>query len=124
MKKEQLQLSSFLPLRETAKKILAEDQTAQQALVFLGTDGRIFAAAIHWIVEGCHEDEEKLLNRMEAENLLPQVLGMVCMWRGGELDIPSAYFRKRFRQKVSPEDVFILLSGKDGAMVKPFSCIG
>lgn len=77
-------------LLEEARRLLAQHPAADQVIA-AAAEGRVYGFANHRPWED-HTDEDRFLAGLTGED--PRVLGLVCMWNNGGVDLPSIYLRR------------------------------
>lgn len=107
---------------EQMQKILENTLTKLRSRAETGeSEGQLLAvvteAGTHYFeINHGTKDEAAALAALGQDR---RALAVLCMWKGGELDVPSMYFRKGLLD-LNPEngEAWILLQGEDRILAK------
>ena len=85
----------YCEMKDVAEKALfgREKKEFAQAIVFHTAKGNLFAQFIENAVSEDKKDENNLLEKLSEEKDA-EIDYILCLWQGGEMDIPSYDFRK------------------------------
>lgn len=111
-----MDVQSMQCLLEEAKQWIKAEPTAQQVIAVKTAKGNAYHFANRCVGEA--RDEERFL-QMLCEKDDKAVRYLVCMWRNGEIDVPSMYFRRRLIE-ICPQNTnaLVLLQGMNAFTVR------
>ena len=113
----------FIGLFKVANSKVEADKTIQQVIA-LRAGNVIYSFADHDITSGNVKEELQMEQQLHRDDNI-EITELVCIWRGGMLDIPSRYFRHALI-KMNPvnKEAKVLLMSSGGYIVKTLEEIG